>query len=853
MKKILISLIIWLLAIIPAQAQCAGEFCVSLPIIQTFNPCAEAGMSDWKIIIPESTINKCLNPSAEIAGNFAAAGGATVTRETTYQHYSPYSYRVQTANDNEGIELTLGTLANAIHYVTVRVRGTLPAAWDWSLDNATYTAPTLIESIDSNWSLYGLQFPAAQANGSTTLYIDQNGAGSGDFYLDGIQVEEKEYWTTYCDGTQGGCEWLGPKHAATSQRSANSRAGGRLYDLEDDYYFQIGGMSGTGTSPQDLTIDEYAVLPGGELNNTKINSRVFTLTGVINGTSRTDFHDKKQALYDALSSDAYPEDIDGPQPVRLQYHGATVHKQIAVHYESGLQGELSASDPCFWELVAVRFAAPKPDWEEIGESVTILDTNDSATFRIVAARLRSTGQWNDLGPPNAAGTYTQVFAFAEDDTYVYIAGDFLNFDNVANADYIARYNKATGVWDGISGFNGVITSLAIAPNGDLYIGGFFTNAGAIAAADYICMWDGSSLNAVGTPVAGASAITAVYDLAFDTAGNLYIVGNFTNWADIAAADYVVMWDGTSYTALGTGLDDIGRAVTVRQSDNLVFIGGDFLNAGGAGNNYCTSWNGTAFVALSSGMNGSVRSIVVNQADNKVFFGGFFTTSEGITTNRVTVWTDTSFSALGDGLDGAVYSLSLAPDSSLFVVGAFSSPTGSEGGLVIKWNGYAWAHVDIEFPAASILYAIFASQYTDPVIEEYDIWAGFDTEGTGYFGGDVTSTNEGTVPVYPKVVYNRDGGTTATIETLRNERTGKELLFDYDLLDGETLTIDLAQTKKSIVSSMFGQRQDAVLPNSDFGDWSLLQGDNDVTSFVNVTGAPTITAYMLWKDSYSSQD
>jgi len=384
-------------------------------------------MSDYKVIVPEGTTNFALNPSAEIAGNFAALAGTTATRETTYQHYGLYAYRVQTNANNEGITLTLSALANTIHYVTMRASQTLPAAWDWSLDDSTYTEPTLLEAIDGTWSLYGVEFPAAQANGSTTLYIRQKGAGSGDFWLDGIQVEEALY-TTYCDGTQEGCEWNGAEHASTSTRSADSRAGGVVLDLQDDYGFNISGVSGTGTAPQELFIDSYSQLPGGKLNARKVNSRVITLTGLITGTSETDFWQKKQDLRALFNPSAFPEDENGEQPVRLRFEGATIHKEIAVHYETGLETNITADDPCAWEKVAVRFVADDPYWYEIGESAALLDTADSAaTFRTVAARLRSTSQWSVLGPPSASGTYTSVNAIAEDATYVYFGGDFLKY------------------------------------------------------------------------------------------------------------------------------------------------------------------------------------------------------------------------------------------------------------------------------------------------------------------------------------------------------------------------------------------------------------------------------------------
>lgn len=807
-------------------------------------------MSNFKIVVGEQTQNMALNPSAETTGNFAAEAGTTVTRSTTYQKYGLYSYRVETNADNEGIEITLSALTNAIHYVTLLVRGTLPTSWDWSLDDSTFTSPTLLEQIDTNWALYGLQFPAAQANGSVKLSIHQNGTGVGDFYLDGIQVEAKEYWTTYCDGTQDGCTWNGAENASTSTRSAASRAGGRVLDLQDDYYLNISSIVGGGAPPQALGIDSYAILPGGELNSIKVQSRPITITGVISASSDEDFHQKQADLLAALRGENYPNN----QPVRIRYNGATIHKEIALQYESGLEGELQANIPC-WEKVAIRFMAPDPFWYEIGESAISLDTNDSATFRLIAARLKDTGQWDDLGPPNAAGTYTEIRALAEDDTYIYIGGNFLNFDNIAAADYIVRYNKQTGVYSALgSGLNNIVYALAIAPNGDLYIGGAFTDAGGIAAADYLTRWDGSAYNAVGTPNTGAAAISYAYVLKFDQSGNLYIGGNYQNWADIANADRIVMWNGSAYSALSTGLSDTCYALEIGL-DNTLFLGGDFLTAGGTTVNRIAKWNGSAFsVLISSGANSSVYSLAVDPATGLLYVGGNFTTIGGVSATRFASWNGTAFVALGSGANGnGILTLAIGNDGVVYLGGDFTTVGGvSLGDRAARWNGYAFAHLDVDLPGSPFVYDIHVGKHPDPVIKQkYDVWLGFSATGTGNFAGKVSPSNEGSVPAFPKIIYERSGGTTATIETLKNETSGKELLLNYSLLSGERLTIDLNPTKRSIISNFFGPRPDAILANSDLGTWSLLPGSQDVTSFVATTGSPTIVGYLLWREAFGS--
>jgi hypothetical protein len=178
----------------------------------------------------EATTNKVLNPVAGAAGNFAALAAATVTRDTAY-HFEgwgdyAYSYKVAaTAAANDGMRLTLSALANAIHYVTVRLRGDFPTTtMRWSLDGATWNQPALLGTDTGadgeTWSVYGYAFPAVQANGSTVLYIRQTDATARTYYVDGAQVEQSTYPTPLCTGDMGpGHSWSGTEHASTSART----------------------------------------------------------------------------------------------------------------------------------------------------------------------------------------------------------------------------------------------------------------------------------------------------------------------------------------------------------------------------------------------------------------------------------------------------------------------------------------------------------------------------------------------------------------------------------------------------------------------------------------------------------
>ena len=813
-------------------------------------------MSDFKIIIPESCVNKTLNASAETTGNFAAVGAATVTRSTTYSKHGVYSYRVQTAGDNEGMSLTLSALANAVHYVTLKVRGTLPTAWDWSLDNSNFTAPTKLEDIDDDWDLYGLSFVAAQANASTTLYIQQNGAGSGDFYVDGVNVVEADHWTTHVDGDQDGCEWNGGEHTSASTRSGQSRAGGRVYDLQDDYHLDIGGMFGVGVAPHSLLMDEYALLPGGELNNIKLHARSFSLSGVIRGTStQSNFHSNKQSLENVLAPDAHPKDAGGYQPVRLRYEGAAVHKEIAGHYEGGLGGKLRARDPYYWESVALRFLAPDPFWREIGESAQALDSNDSATLRIVTARLKSTGQWDDLGPPGVGGSYTSIRAIVVGaDGSIYMGGDFTNFNGIANADYIVKYDPLTGTYSALgTGMNQAVHSLVLAPDGTLYAGGQFTTAGGVTV-NYMAKWNGSAWSALGASV-GLNG--NVLDLAVGRDGKVYIGGNFTDVNGGGGGTYnrIISYDPATngWSALSTGMSATVNALTIGPI-GILYAGGNFVTAGGVTVNYVAEWDGTSWSVLSTGMSSFVYGLAWS-TEGILYAAGNFITAGGATVNYVAQWNGTAWTAMGSGVSGGIgWSLCVGPDGIVYVGGTFTAAGGiSRAGRAARWNGSTWAHLDIDLPSAPTPYALTAGK-ADAVVEtNYDLWLGFSTAGTAYFAGKATTTNAGTAPAFPRIVVERSGGTSATLETIRNETTGRELLFNYALLDGEKLTIDLSPTAKSIVSNFFGPRPDAILPNSDFGTFVLQPGDNDVTCFIATAGSPTVTAYLVYRAAYKAQD
>lgn len=862
MRKVL-ALILFLILVSTSQAQEK----VYLPLIMRY--VKQDLKNNWTIVKPISTTNNVLNPSAETTGNYAATGSATITRSTTYAKYGLYSYRIQTSATNTGLSLTLGTLTNSEHWMTARIRGTLPKELRFSIGPSS-KKPVLLERIDDYWALYGVLFLARESNGATSAHISQLGAGSGDFYIDGVQVEPLGDWTTYVDGTQEGCEWNGAEHASTSSRSGEYIGGGTPQDLYQTYKFFVTKTIGAGATTSTLGIDSYAILPGGELNSIKTESRQFTLIGKFITDTERELHDARQDLIKTLR-------LGTPgQPLKLRFNGGRVQKEIGVYYQGGLEGDLAefyeGLEPLednqwgevqsYVEKASIQFLAPDPYWYEVGESAASLnnasdtglysqdDTNESATFRYVAARLRSTGQWDELGPPGAGGTYFDVRAIAEDNVYIYIGGNFLNWDGIANADHIVRYNKQTGVYSAMgTGMSGRVNTLTIGPDGQVYAGGQFALAGGVANTVGIARWNGTAWFALSTGMSTAS----VSALLFGPDGLLYIGGGFVAAGGIPDTARITKWDGTTFIAMSTGADNQVETLAFGL-DGTLYLGGSFNTIGGVSASSIASWNGSSFSALGSGVDLSVYGLTVNSS-GLLYLVGDFTTAGGNSALRAASWNGSAFSPLGSGLNGTAWRADVGADNMLYVSGFFTSAGGiTLADRVARWNGYSWSHLDIDLPGLPNVYSVVSSKYVDPVIKQkYNLYLGFDTTGVGVFDGKTVVNNEGNVSAFPKAVYFRSGGNSAIIETLRNERTGKELLYDYRLLNGETLITDLTPTNKSITSSFFGPRSDAVLSNSDFGTWQLLPGNNDVTTFVPVSGGPQLTAYLLWRDTFDSWD
>jgi len=285
-------------------------------------------------------------------------------------------------------------------------------------------------------------------------------------------------------------------------------------------------------------------------------------------------------------------------------------------------------------------------------------------------------------------------------------------------------------WDGTSwsALGGGLTSSGLPGSGqalgsfagELIVSGFFDAAGGVAA-DGIASWDGTSWSALG------SGLNAQALVSFDAGGGerLYAGGWFTV-AGGAPADYVAEWDGTSWSAVGSGLDGAVQVLAVFDDGS-----GAELYAAGSFTDYLARWDGTSWATFGSDLNGGATRLAVfdDGGGDELYVGGWFTSAGGTPVSNIAKWDGTSWSAVGAGLESGAVALAVAGSGTaggpaLYAAGSF--PT--LGGKLAKWDGTSWT-------------ALAADMDNEPaVLAAFDDGDGEALYASGYFRrfGDVVS-------------------------------------------------------------------------------------------------------------------
>lgn len=248
------------------------------------------------------------------------------------------------------------------------------------------------------------------------------------------------------------------------------------------------------------------------------------------------------------------------------------------------------------------------------------------------------------------------------------------------------------------GMNNLVNSLVVMPNGDMVAGGRFTTAGGVPA-NSIARWDGSNWSALGSGMtAGGSggSVPAVFSLAVLTNGDVVAGGDFTKAGGVSA-DYIARWDGSNWYAMGSVNGGWVFSLAVLPGGDLV-AGGIFSIIGGVPANGVARWDGTTWSALGLGITGGgplpyAGSLAV-LPNGGLVTGGDFTIAGGMPAHSIARWNGSSWSPLGAGMGGtgstAVASVVVLPNGDLLAGGVFTKAGGVPVSNIAHWDGSNWS-------------------------------------------------------------------------------------------------------------------------------------------------------------------
>ena len=796
--------------------------------------------SDWKCIIPEVGTNKLLNPVAGTTGNYTAVGAGTNTQVTTYSYLGYKCHRLVGAGDNQGVYFTLATLANAIHYMTLRIHTSSDiTVFDCSLDNAAFTEPTLL-GTEGSWWVYGIQFPAAEATGSVRLYIQQKGAFNIDLYIGHIQVEQNTYATTPITGyVRGFCAdgyfWNGAPHASTSTRAAKERSGGREVDLETTYNFKVRYGVGLGMPPVTHHTQGMALLPGALYQGHKVQPRALDLVSTTMITAAIGAHKARSNFINACK----PDRVSPEQPTVFRYYGANASKPVEFYgyYDSGMEfsGEAGKID----QPVA-RFICYDPYCYEVGEGASVLTSVLTASYFSTAAKIA--GVWTNQGPVSAGGDATCALLY---NGVFYVSMSSLDINAIAAADYVAKWTGTAWAAIGASGFDNTVVVWKAAPDGTFWAGG---QAHTMVGTNVQHIGKSTDSGATWTTAGGISCDGAVTDIVWDQSGNIYACGDFSLTPDNHAAVRIMTTanNGTHWTALAGGVNVQARAMAISPANEL-YVVGDFTTANGVAVNYIARWTGATFATVGgTSCDWPLYDLCFDPAGNLYICStAMHVAPDGTVVYGVAKWNGKAWFSLGLA-DGSIISKIWWNNGLLYATGTINTPGGTINNAIAVYNGSTWHALDLVLPHAS------TDMYFTPSGDIYLVYS--EAAAANLNSSAVTTvTNNGSTIAFPEVHIKRSGGTSASVSYLKNVTTGATLWLSYDLLDGEELTIRTQPTERTITSSFFGTVWRAILRESDFSEFNLMPGANVISLFVLPVGAPTVTAWMQYRVTHWSAD
>ena len=329
---------------------------------------------------------------------------------------------------------------------------------------------------------------------------------------------------------------------------------------------------------------------------------------------------------------------------------------------------------------------------------------------------------------------------------------------------------------------------AVTYNGELYVGGYLTDADGIPC-NGIARWDGFSWSSIDNGIDGVVQGLRVMD------DELYVCGLFSEASGLSV-NGIAKWNGNSWSTVHDfpSFDAEGDVITdCAMYNGELYVAGYFNGGSSNGMLGITRWNNNEWVGV--GPIGVGQTTCLAVYSGRLYAAGVFTSAMNpiFPGSHIASWDGNTWDNLGGGLGEPVDDVHqmFVHDDKLYVVGAFLTAGGISAVGIATWDGNEWC--DLGSDSDNGMFAI----------EEF--------EDTIYIGGGFVELNGVEIISLAKSGggdYDENCGTLASVD---DEGVGVSKLSIYPNPAGETVFIKCSSTIGGInVFNSIGQRVSHLL-------------------------------------------
>jgi hypothetical protein len=733
-----------------------------------------------------------------------------------------------------------------------------------------------------------------------------NASSLSTLWIDGVVLEPGSVATTYFDGDQAGCRWLGNTHQSVSERTALTRLGGKVVSFAD-IGFTVDESVGVGAPTWQNIAQSYALIDGADFQRQRSDARSINLTSTITGTSWSHLHQLRRTVIEKLRLSNTPVNA----PFRLLYTGATGTSGINVYWSGGMEfGETRG----FTEDVLVQCTAYDPYWtDQTQEGTRLVPAGTLPTIQGIVYR-DPLANYGTI-PVFTTGTYARVYAVEQspDLGTLYFGGAWgSQSTGVARTNSLVSFsNNVVGSLVAGSLNPGIVRDLSWDFSEErLLVAGSFGGLGGTSIIDIGFVKIGTafgtlgwSFTSVATQLRGTYHEVAVFERLLS--GSYIVAGNFGSIDGVAlgsSANVIVLPSSlgahgtlhppgtlvSGYTNLPfpTGEEYQNSAISAfTQIGDALYFGGNFTAVGGTiGDTIAVfrrgQWGTAAWpivgtlpgyvsdiialpnTSIYAGVTGTVENPVNGTADRN---DNRFRTLAKITGSNVTMMgsIDRFDGGTIDSLNG-IRSFTPETTTRLWAVGDFSVISGdipvsvpwvrvtSSGVLPgellaqtpLTWAAYGFGTIPNRPTVASGFYTIFTTR-----------------DGTTIAAGDFrasnikphsigTLINSGMAEAYPILRLHNNASGTARIYQLANLTTNDYVWFNCQMVPFEIAQLSLIPGSVSFVSNIRGNLLNEIIGGSNITSWRLLPGTNRISFLAD---NDDLRADIWWTPRHQSAD